>query len=131
MRLGPGEDLREALAALPRASGFEAGFVLSAVGSLDPAVLRFAGRAAATVVDGDLEIVALSGTLSPDGPHLHLVVADADGRVSGGHLLAGAKVRTTAEIVIGIATEWRFARRHDPRTGHRELHVTPVDEAAR
>ncbi len=73
---------------------------------------------------GPLEIVALSGTLSPDGVHLHLAVADAEGRMTGGHLLAGCIVRTTAELVLGLAAGVAFARRPDPRTGYAELSMT-------
>jgi predicted DNA-binding protein with PD1-like motif len=55
-----------------------------------------------------------------------LAVADADGRVIGGHLLDGCTVRTTAEIVLGLLDGLAFAREVDPSTGWRELLVTPV-----
>ena len=45
---------------------------------------------------GLLELLALSGTLSVDGPHLHGSVADALGRVNGGHVMNGCVVRTMA-----------------------------------
>jgi predicted DNA-binding protein with PD1-like motif len=52
-------------------------------------------------------------------------VADADGRVTGGHLLDGCMVRTTAEIVLGLVDGLAFAREVDPSTGWRELSITP------
>jgi len=121
LRLLPGDDPRAALEAAFTAAPERAGFVVSAVGSLGPARLRPAGQDGALEVPGPLEIVALSGTLSVDGPHLHLAVSDAGGRVQGGHLLHGSLVRTTAELVLGLADGPEFHRRHDPRTGHAEL----------
>ncbi|MBL9059102.1 MAG: DUF296 domain-containing protein, partial [Mangrovicoccus sp.] len=72
-----------------------------------------------------LEIVALSGTLSRDGVHLHLAVADATGAMTGGHLLAGSLVRTTAELVLALAAEVVFHRPLDPATGYPELGFLP------
>jgi predicted DNA-binding protein with PD1-like motif len=36
-------------------------------------------------------------------------------------------VRTTAELVIGLLTEWQFRRELDPATGHAELRISPQD----
>ncbi len=135
LRLRPGDDLRSALEQWARERAIAAGFVVAAVGSLSIAQLRFAGRDEATRLDGPLELVALSGILSPDGAHLHASVSDADGRVAGGHLLPECLVRTTAEIMVGVPPGAAFARVHDPATGHRELAIRPLipggsDEAA-
>lgn len=121
LRLLPGQDLRGALQAAFAAEPETAGFVAACVGSLVSARLRLAGRDTATEVAGPLEIIALSGTFSADGPHLHLAVADAEGRMTGGHLLDGSPVRTTAEVVIGLVSGARFRRTEDPRTGYAEL----------
>ncbi|HBU19215.1 PPC domain-containing DNA-binding protein, partial [Hydrogenophaga sp.] len=43
IRLTPGQDLREALEAAVRAQGCQAAFVLSGIGSLVDARIRFAG----------------------------------------------------------------------------------------
>ena len=126
LRLVPGDDLRDALQA--HAAG--AAFVVAGIGSLRGARLRFAGAAEPTAITGDLEIVALSGTLSPDGLHLHACLADAAGRVVGGHVAAGCTVRTTAEVLLAPLPGWRFARALDARTGHPELVVRHEDEPA-
>jgi predicted DNA-binding protein with PD1-like motif len=123
VRLLPGDDLREALEA--NFAGSRAGFVAAAVGSLTRAHLRFAGCDEGTLIEGPLEIVALSGTFSPDGPHLHLAVAREDGTMAGGHLLAGSPVRTTAEVILGLTDAVSFHRRNDPRTGWLELFFEP------
>ncbi len=126
LRLQPGDDLRRVLEAWMVEQQEQAGCVISAVGSLSAAQLRLAGAAQARAIRGDLEILSLSGTLSPDGSHLHIAVADSSGAVIGGHLCAGSLVRTTAELVIGLLPEWRFSRELDPATGFRELEITAL-----
>ncbi len=123
LRLQPGKDLRQALEAWMGEQAAQAGCVITAVGSLSVARVRFAGAAEATVIPGDLEILSLSGTLSADGAHLHIAVADSQGAVIGGHLCAGSLVRTTAELVIGLLPEWLFSREFDPATGYAELAI--------
>ena len=125
LRLHPGEDLRQALEAWMGVQQQQAGCMISAVGSLSVAQLRLAGASETTTICGELEILSLSGTLSPDGAHLHIAVADSQGAVIGGHLCAGSLVRTTAELVIGLLPEWRFSRELDPATGYPELRITP------
>jgi uncharacterized protein len=125
LRLQPGDDLRRALEAWMGEQHEQAGCVISAIGSLSVAQLRLAGAAEATAIQGELEILSLSGTLSPDGVHLHIAVADSSGAVIGGHLCAGSLVRTTAELLIGLLPEWRFNRELDPATGYTELQISP------
>ena len=123
LRLRPGTDLRLALEEATRVHGLAAGCVLTCVGSLARARLRLAGGERVLELAGPLEIVALVGTLSPDGPHLHAALADAEGEVRGGHVLAGCLVHTTAELVLGSLAGVAFARAQDPDTGWRELVV--------
>ena len=127
LRLKPGDDLRRTLEAWLGEQQEQAGCVISAVGSLSLAQLRLAGATQATAIHGELEIVSLSGTLSPDGIHLHIAIADSSGTVIGGHLCAGSLVRTTAELVIGLLPEWRFRRELEPVTGYTELQISPQD----
>jgi uncharacterized protein len=124
LRLQPGADLRRALEGWMGEQQEQAACVISAVGSLSVARARFAGASEATVIQGDLEILSLAGTLSPDGAHLHIAVADSSGAVIGGHLCAGSLVRTTAELVVGLLPEWRFSRELDPATGYAELQIS-------
>jgi predicted DNA-binding protein with PD1-like motif len=116
-------DLREVLAALPAQHGVDAAFVLQGIGSLSVARIRFAGAPDFTELRGDLEILTLGGSLSPDGPHLHIAVSDAAGRVTGGHMGPGCVVRTTAEVLVALLPGHRFSREHDPATGFKELFV--------
>jgi uncharacterized protein len=123
LRLHPGDDLRVALERAFDATGAQAAFVVAGIGSLSAARLRLAGAADATLLNGDLELLTLTGTLSPDGAHLHASVSDADGRVFGGHVSAGCIVRTTAEVLIALLPDWSFSRAVDPTTGYAELLV--------
>jgi len=123
LRLYPGDDLRGALEAWMGEQEEQAGCLISAVGSLSVAQLRLAGAREATVIRGEMEILSLCGTLSPDGSHLHIAVANSSGSVIGGHLCSGSLVRTTAELVIGLLPEWRFLRELDPATGYAELEI--------
>ncbi len=123
LRLTPGADLRDALARFAKSRRLRAAATVSGIGSLTTAAIRFAGNEAVTVVPGPLEITSLAGTLSRDGLHVHICVADGDGRCLGGHLAAGSIVRTTAEVVIAELHGQVFRRAIDPSTGYRELVV--------
>ena len=125
LRLSPGDDLRAALSDAVAAQGIEAAFVVAGIGSLREARLRFAGRDELQHTVGDLEILTLSGTLGAGGAHLHASLADADGRVLGGHVAPGCIVRTTAEVLLGLLDDVRFTREPDAATGYAELHVWP------
>jgi predicted DNA-binding protein with PD1-like motif len=74
-----------------------------------------------------VEILSLSGTLSANGSHLHLCVADSEGHCVGGHLSDGCIVNTTAEIVISEFPKLIFKRAPDAQTGFEELVISKVD----
>jgi predicted DNA-binding protein with PD1-like motif len=123
LRLRPGDDLIEALDRARRDMDASAVCVTACVGSLTEVRLRFADRDEGTLVPGPLEIVGLSGTLDPDGRHLHAIVSDAEGRVIGGHLMPGCPVRTTAEIVLLSLDDLTFGRAPCPLSGYTELTI--------
>ena len=127
LRLGPGADLKAELLAVAAREGVRAGWLVTCVGSLSRVRLRLAGGAEHATWQGAFEIVALTGTLSQDGGHLHLAVADQQGRPIGGHLAEGCTVRTTAEVVMAADDRLLFAREHDPATGYDELVVREYD----
>ena len=126
LRLQPGDDLRRAIEAAVRAQGVAAAFVLSGIGSLRPAAVRLAAADVATCIDADCELLSLAGSIAADGSHLHLSVADDQGRVVGGHAGYGCIVRTTAEVLVALLPEWRFSREADAGTGFAELVVRPA-----
>lgn len=123
LRLNPGDDLRDALVRLVIERDEGSAFVVSGIGSLGDARLRFAGEAAETTVAGPLEIISLSGSITPDGAHLHLAVADRHGHVTGGHAGFGNIVRTTVEAVLVFLPGWHLTRELDPATAYAELMI--------
>jgi len=123
LRLHPHQDLKAELDTLARTHKLEAACVLTCVGSLRRAVLRFANQEHATELEGKFEIVSLTGTLSRHGSHYHLSIADGEGRTLGAHLLEGCLIYTTAEIVIGELPGISFLREMDSATGYEELYI--------
>lgn len=124
VRLTRGMPLKESIAVYCHTNHILSGVVLSAVGSLSVAHLRNAGAQRVITLVGPLEIVELNGTISADGIHLHLTVADGDLRAYGGHLMDGCLVDTTCELVIGELECCDLTREYDPQTGYRELVVS-------
>ncbi|CAN5167642.1 DNA-binding protein [soil metagenome] len=122
-RLMPGADLKQSLLDYCIAQHIEAACIVSCVGSLRCAHIRFAGRPESTRLEGKFEIVSLVGTLSRHGCHLHIALADERGQLLGGHLADDSKVHTTAEIVLGIVPDVVFLRELDVATGYKELRI--------
>ena len=101
LHLEAGIDVRRSLEqlALEHNAG---GFVLSVVGNLSQAAFACPGKSAPTVLAGELEIITLQGTISPDGVHLHLSFSDASCQVWGGHLEHGTLVLRGADLLVGL-----------------------------
>jgi predicted DNA-binding protein with PD1-like motif len=121
LRLRPDQDLKEEIATFSNLKKIKAGFILTAVGSLKKATLRLANENIIKVFHKKFEITSLSGTLSPDGVHLHLSLSDESGKSFGGHLKEGCTIYTTAEIIIGETSQYLFSRKFDAQTGFKEL----------
>ena len=121
LRLQPGEDVRTTLRDWANANNIEAAAITSAVGSLTHAHIRYANRADGIMTTADLEVLFLSGTLSIHGMHLHLSVADRDGKMLGGHMLDGCIVRTTLELTVQLIDGLRMLRVKDEQSGYDEL----------
>jgi hypothetical protein len=126
LRLTPQQDLKIELDAYVQQQNLEAACILTCVGSLTQVTLRQANQSAATVYSGHFEIISLTGVMSKYGSHYHLAVADSAGQTSGGHLLKGCLIYTTAELVVGLMPQLSFRREPDPTTGFRELTILPV-----
>ncbi|XP_059212782.1 bifunctional protein GlmU-like [Centropristis striata] len=127
VRLGPGEELLGSLQALVEERRLRAPFIITCVGSVTKATLRLANATATNQnevlhLSGRFEIVSLVGTLNRDA-HVHVSLADGEGRTVGGHVLGDLEVFTTAEVVVGEALGLQLSRDTDPRTGFPELLV--------
>ena len=126
IRLKPDQDLKESLRRFVNEKTIQAGFILTAVGSLKQATLRFANQAHSQVLQEKFEIVSLVGTLSINGIHLHISLADKNGQTIGGHVVEGCIIYTTAEIVIGTSEDFVFLRTVDEQTGYQELDIQKI-----
>ncbi|HNP47911.1 MAG TPA: DNA-binding protein [Bacteroidia bacterium] len=125
IRLHPGNDLKHSLDAFATDKKLDAAAIVTCVGSLTVATIRFAGKEQTDSVPGPLEITSLTGTFSKEGSHFHITVTDQDGKASGGHLKEGSIVRTTAEIVILDPGNVFYKREKDEQTGYNELVIVP------
>ncbi len=125
VRLKPGEDLKLGLSRLASENQLQAASVFSAVGSLSQVALRFANCRETTVVEGKHEIIGLSGTLSKNGVHLHMSVANTQGQMLGGHVMEGSVIFTTLEVVIAEMKDLVFTREHCSISAFNELVVAP------
>lgn len=123
-RLLPGEDLRQEIETLVKTERTPAGTLLSAVGSLIQANLRLADGKTVQTWREPLEIVGATGTLSPDGCHIHLSIANQRGEVFGGHLKEGCLVHTTVELILLSLDGIQFTRTRDSKTGYDELLIS-------
>ncbi|MEB3276233.1 MAG: DUF296 domain-containing protein [Cyanobacteriota bacterium] len=100
LHLDPGSDVRRSIEQLAQQRGVT-GFVLSVVGNLAQAAFQCPGKSRPTVLSGELEIITLQGTFSPQGVHLHLSFSDAECQVWGGHLEPGSLILRGADLLLG------------------------------
>ena len=126
LKLAPGSDLRLSLEELAQRDGIS-GFVLGVVGNLTRASFQCPGQAEPTVLEGDLEVITLNGTFSPEGVHLHLSLSDGACQVWGGHLEPGTIVQKGVDLLIGVLEqrEGRPARQTAAATPRIEIAVLP------
>ncbi len=124
LRLHPGADLVDSIMEFARQHSINAGGIVTCVGSIDSARLRYANQNNYENLDAKgqhFEIVSLVGTFSTTDRHLHLAIANEQGTVFGGHAGTGNRVFTTAEIIIVEGLDWMFRREKDPSTTYLEL----------
>ncbi|MEC8732342.1 MAG: DUF296 domain-containing protein [Cyanobacteriota bacterium] len=126
LKLAPGSDLRLSLEELAQRDSIS-GFVLGVVGNLTKASFQCPGQAEPTVLEGDLEVITLNGTFSPEGVHLHLSLSDGACQVWGGHLEPGTIVQKGVDLLIGVLEqrEGRPARQTAAATPRIEIAVLP------
>ncbi len=127
LRLKPEQDLRQILETFTQEKEIKSGFILTAIGSLKQANIRFANQKNPTILKDKFEILSLNGTLAITGVHLHISIADFQGKTIGGHLETGCIIYTTAEIVIGVSEDFIFNRTVDIQTGYKELEILTND----
>ena len=121
-RLTYGMDLRQGIEEYCCDNDIHSAAIVTVVGCVYRARIRLADGETIEEYDDRYEIVSLTGTVSPDGSHMHVSLADEDGRVIGGHMCNGCLVNTTAEVVlVSLDDEYLFSREYDDNTGYDEL----------
>lgn len=126
-RLKPEQDLKKEIIDFTLKNGINAGVIITCVGSLKCANIRLAEESITKRLEEKFEIVSLVGTLSQEGCHLHISIADSQGKVIGGHLQEESYIYTTAEIVIGEICNLTFTREYSTETGFKELYIRDKD----
>ena len=124
LKLAPGSDLRLSLEELAQRDGIS-GFVLGVVGNLTKASFQCPGQAEPTVLEGDLEVITLNGTFSPEGVHLHLSLSDGACQVWGGHLEPGTIVQKGVDLLIGVLEQREASTARQTTAPRIEIAVLP------
>ncbi len=124
LKLAPGSDLRLTLEELARRDGIS-GFVVGVVGNLTKASFQCPGQAAPTVLEGDLEVITLNGTFSPEGVHLHLSLSDGACQVWGGHLEPGTIVQKGVDLLLAVLEQRESGPARQTATPRIEIAVLP------
>jgi predicted DNA-binding protein with PD1-like motif len=125
-RLRPGDDLLGSIRAYVKQNHSQAAVLLSSVGSLTQASIRYANQPEAHVHTGHFEIVSITGTVEEGGEHVHLSISTGQGTMIGGHLMTGCKIYTTSEVTLAELVGVRFAREADKEgSGWDELKIYP------
>lgn len=129
LRLKPGTDVLLGLQAACQQAGITNGVIVSAIGSL--AEVRFCdpieiaekrakyGYGDPLQLEGPIELLSASGIICHDDSgatnlHVHVDLADQNGKAYGGHLVEGTKVLLTLDAVIGEIDGVDMRRKMDP-----------------
>ena len=120
-RLFKGQDLKVEINKYVKEHNIEAGIVKCGVGCVYEAKFRLADGESIFSKKENYEIVSLMGTVSKNGCHIHISLADNLGNVIGGHLVDGCLINTTCEVCIEELDEYKFNREFDENTGYKEL----------
>ena len=123
LRLLPGTDLRAEIEKYVKENKIKAWWIVTCAGSLTDYHIRFANVPVGSNGSGHFEIVSLTGTVSENGSHMHISIADSTGKTIGGHLLEGCKIYTTAEIVLTESSNYIFSREKAGSTPWEELQI--------
>lgn len=122
-RLRSGQDLFDSIQEFVNEKQIQAGCVISSVGSLRRAVLRFANNRSFSEIEKFFEIASITGVVSIHGSHLHISISDGDGQTIGGHMESGCKIYTTAEVVLLAFDYLSYRREYADDSGYEELVV--------
>ncbi|HQB31861.1 MAG TPA: DNA-binding protein [Erysipelotrichaceae bacterium] len=127
-RLKYGDDLKKEIEALCHDNNVTSAAVISSVGCVYKATVRLADGTTVKEYNDNYEILAVNGTISKDGSHLHISFSDINGDTFGGHLCYNTLVNTTCELVIAGIDKYSFSRDYDEKTGYDELVINKKED---
>jgi len=133
-RVMPGEEVFAKLREIAAQEGIQRAAVVSAIGSFEEVVFRnlqegislpiLLEKTVEFKLHGPFEVLSLEGNLFPfqEQPflHLHCLLSDAQGRVTGGHLFS-ASAFSTLEILLQELVETSVVKEKSELTGLNEL----------
>ncbi|MFU8796345.1 MAG: PPC domain-containing DNA-binding protein [Dehalococcoidia bacterium] len=122
LSLNPGSDLVKSITEIARDTGIEAGSLV-AIGALKQAKLGYydqnKNRYREIKVDSPTEIASCAGNISIRSgepfAHIHVVLADSDGKTKAGHLLEG--IVFVAEVHLRTLQGPKLERKYDATSG--------------
>ena len=125
LRLRPGDELMSSLKQYCSDNNLRAAYIATCVGSLKACTLRLANADRdrpneIKTYDERFEIVSVVGTISCEGAHVHMGLADATGAGVGGHLISATVFTGSPSVRDMRVTASSMAACADasPRTEH-------------
>jgi len=133
-RIMPKEEVFAKLREIVAQGGIQRAAILSAIGSFEEVVFRnlqddislpiLLEKTVEFKLHGPFEVLSLEGNLFPLQDqaflHLHCLLSDSQGRVTGGHLFS-AKAFSTLEILLQELVETSVVKEKSELTGLNEL----------
>ena len=110
VRLNPGDDLLDSIAAAAQKAGIRNGLVLSGIGSLSAYSVHVVRSTALPPGDvfsdgeGPFDILHVTGVILEGRPHVHVTFSNTE-KAMGGHLERGCKILTFAVITLADTPE--------------------------
>lgn len=120
-RLSEDEDLLEAITLRAKQTEITSGFFIL-IGAVKRAKIGFYRQEKYKSIEiaEPLEIASCMGNISVKEQelivHAHIVLANENGKVFGGHLMPGCIISATGELILIEAADARIQRKFDERT---------------
>ena len=124
VKLEAEDDILQSIERVVKQEGIKAGFVVSGIGGThDTEIGALRGKShVREIIEEQMEILSLSGSVSSDDPvlHIHITIAGVSHHAMGGHLFS-AKAFPFAEILIRKFDHIDMKRRLNDNSAFKEL----------
>lgn len=132
-------DLMQSIKKVCVDEGIHSGIILTAVGSLHKLTVEGVVRSTTTgsgtafgppkVIPGPLQLLTLGGFIFQNDKgemdvHLHITVADTDGKINGAHLIeGGSPIATRLQVAIAEVANVRLVEKYDESIRHFMMNI--------